>query len=70
MAVRFVPCVSKEHAITCREVGLLYINFSTPEMDDDWTLALGCNTEWVRECYDPASMEWPRPSDFGVALEE
>ena len=70
MAVRFVPCVSKEHAIACREAGLLYINFSQLDMPDDWELALGCDAAWVRTIYDENNSRWPRTDDFGVALED
>lgn len=65
MATTFVKCVSKEHAIACRELGLLYINFGC-----GWELAEGLNTQWVYSMYDRSKREWPTPDHFGVALEE
>ena len=62
MAVRFVLCASKEHAIACREAGLLYLRYG-----DDWYLAMGLDAQWVRECYD--SLRWPS-TDFAIALED
>ena len=70
MAVRFVPCASKEHAVACREAGLLYINFSQLDMPDDWALAQGCDAAWVLSWYNNNNSHWPRAADFGVALED
>lgn len=66
MAITFGKCVSKEHAIACRELGLLYIDFE----GGDWQLATGCGTDWVRSMYGQKEYDWPLPDHFGIALEE
>ena len=70
MATTFVKCVSKEHAIACRELGLLYINFGEGDGEEDWVLAMGCDTGWVRSKYGQKEHGWPLPDHFGIALEE
>lgn len=66
MAITFVPCKDKEHAIACREMGLLYIDFGS-DAAPDWELADGLNTQWVKEAY--GNSDW-LPARFGIALED
>ena len=69
MAITFVPCKDKEHAIACREMDLLYLNFGSDE-EPDWELAYGLNTQWVEEAYgDGNDINWP-PAHFSIALED
>lgn len=69
MAITFVPCTDKEHAIACREMGLLYINFGSDE-EPDWELADGLNTQWVKEVYRKDNETRWLPSRFSIALED
>lgn len=65
MAITFVPCKDKEHAIACREMKLLYINFGW-----GWELAEGLDAQWVESTYNPDNERWPTRFDFGIALED
>ena len=66
MAVTYVPCKHRQHAIDCREMDLLYINFGW-----GWELAMGLNAGWVADMYGRSTGDrWPRVEDFGIAVED
>lgn len=65
MAVTFVPCRDKEHAVECREACLLYVRF----IGERYVL-VNLPSQWVRYSYPPTTYGHYSAEDFAYAVED